>query len=370
MTETAEALPLADGRGPDPRGPRAGASQNRWRQAIWIAIGIAISALFAYLAVEKISFQQVGESLRNANYWWLIPSALLVLPIAVLRAWRWKLLVNDPATVPLSQSFAATNVGLMFNNLLPSRVGEVPRIFALRRTTGLSAFEIGATLVVERVLDVFVVAVLGAILWPFFPGDETWIRVLGFVCVGVIIGSAALIAGLAIFRERLTALLLAMLKRLPFVSDERAYSVRLALGAGSAILLRPRRLAEVLIITAFIWATGAISIWVLFPALDLDLGAAAPWLILIANTFAIMVPSGPATVGVYEASVQAALIALGISASTALSFAVVLHAVNFFPVILMGAVSSWWIARQPAHARFEESPADSPRTERLTGASG
>jgi uncharacterized membrane protein YbhN (UPF0104 family) len=67
-----------------------------------------------------------------------------------------------------------------------------------------------------------------------------------------------------------------------------------------------------------------------------------------------MIPSGPATVGVYEASVQVALIACGVGASTALAYAVILHAVNFFPVILLGAVCSWWIARQPAHKRFED----------------
>jgi uncharacterized membrane protein YbhN (UPF0104 family) len=88
--------------------------------------------------------------------------------------------------------------------------------------------------------------------------------------------------------------------------------------------------------------------WVLFPALDLEIGAAAPWLILVANSFAIAIPSGPATVGVYEASVQAALIAYGISPSVGLSYAVVLHAVNFFPIILLGMVCSWWVGRHPA----------------------
>jgi uncharacterized protein (TIRG00374 family) len=259
----------------------------------------------------------------------------------------------------MEQSFASTSVGLMFNNVLPSRVGEVPRVFALRRTTGLSAFEIGATLLVERVIDVFVVALIGAALWPLFPDTKGWVDALGLFCAGVVVGSVLLVAGLAIFRERLTALLLAILKRLPLVSEERAISVRYALGSGGAVLLHPRRLAEVLAITVFIWALGALSLWVLFPAFDLETGAAAPWLILVANTFAIMIPSGPAGVGVYEASVQVALIAAGIGASTALAYAVVLHAVNFFPVIILGAACSWWIARQPAHPRFEEPPNDS-----------
>ena len=331
---------------PIPPGGAAGSGRSGWRRPLAIAIGVAVSVGFSYLALSKISLDQVGTSLADAHYLWLVPATLLLLPIALLRAWRWKLLFSDPQSVPMADSFAATNVGLMANNLLPQRVGEVPRVFALRRTTGLSAFEIAATVIVERVLDVFVLALLGAALWPFFP-DETWVRALGFLCVGLIIATALLIASLAIFRERLEGLLLAGLKRLPFVSEERARSMHLALIAGGAILLRPRQLAEVLAISMAIWVIGALSIWVLFPAFDLHVGASAPWLILLANTFAIMLPSGPATLGVYEASVQIALIALGISASTALSYAFVLHAVNFFPVLALGAACSWWIARQP-----------------------
>ena len=355
MPDTAEAGALAyeAGLGSAPRGSPKRSSRNRWRTAIGIAIGIAISALFAYYALQQISWPQVGDSLEDANYLWLIPSVALVFPIVLLRAWRWKLLFDDPTTVPFGQSFAATSVGLMFNNVLPSRVGEVPRVFALRRTTGLSAFEIGATLIVERVLDVFFLALLGAALWPLFPDSKDWVDALGLFCVGVVASTVLLIAGLAVFRERLTALLLGIIRRLPLVSEQRARSVHFALIAGSAILLRPKRLAEVVGITAFIWVAGALSLWVLFPAFDLDTDAAAPWLILVANTFAIMIPSGPGGVGVYEASVQVALIAAGVSASIALAYAVVLHAVNFFPVILLGAACSWWIARQPAHPRFE-----------------
>jgi glycosyltransferase 2 family protein len=324
------------------------------RRLLGIAIGIAISIACGYLALEKISLGQVWESLSGAHYFWVIPSTLVgLLPVLVLRAYRWRLLFNHPETVPVRESFAAINIGLMFGNLLPSRAGEIPRVFALRRTTGLSAFEIGSTVVVERLLDTFVLAVFGAALWPLFP-EETWIRVLGIVCVGVIVGFLALLAAAAFFRERLSALVLGGLKRLPRVSDEQALSVQRSLAAGSAILLRPRRLLEVLGLTVVVWAMGVLAIWLLFPAFGLEMSGSAPWLILVANAFAITLPSGPAGVGVFEASIQAALIAYGISASAALSYAVVLHAINFLPVMLIGAASSWWIACRPAHPRLRE----------------
>jgi glycosyltransferase 2 family protein len=331
-----------------------GAGRTRRRRLVGIGVGIAISVAFGYLALEKISLGEVWQSLSGAHYFWLIPSTLVgLLPVLVLRAYRWRILFDDPATVPVRDSFAAINVGLMFGNLLPSRAGEVPRVFALRRTTGLSAFEIGATVLVERLLDTFVLAIFGAALWPLFP-EQAWIRVLGLVCVGVIVGFLALLVAVAVFRGRFAALVLGMLRRLPWVSDERALSVQRALAAGSAILLRPKRLIEALLITVVVWGMGVLAIWLLFPAFDLDVGGSAPWLILVANAFAITLPAGPAGVGVFEASIQAALIAYNVSASTALSYAVVLHATNFLPLILIGAASSWWIACRPAHPRFSE----------------
>jgi hypothetical protein len=142
------------------------------------------------------------------------------------------------------------------------------------------------------------------------------------------------------------------LKKLPRVSEEQAEYVRKALGAGSAILLRPRRLLEALGLTVVVWVLGVAAIWLLFPAFGLHVDGSAAWLILVANAFAITLPSAPAGVGVFEASIQAALIAYGVSASTALSYAVVLHAINFLPIIVIGIASSWWIARHPASARF------------------
>jgi glycosyltransferase 2 family protein len=327
-----------------------GPARRHLQTTFLVIIGIAVSVAFGYLALEKISIAQVRDSLSGANYIWVVPAGLLLLPIGALKALRWKLLFNEPEQVPIGQSFAALSIGLMFNNLLPSRAGEVPRILALRRTTGLSGFEIGATVVVERILDLFVIALIGAALWPLFP-DRAWIRVLGLICVAIVAGFGLLLAVLALLRERLPPLLTRLVGKVPFVSQERAREVIIAVGTGSRVLMRPRRLTAVILLSALLWGVGALSVWVLFPALDLQIGAAAPWLILVASSFAIAVPSGPATVGVYEASVQAALIAYGISPSVGLTYAIVLHAVNFFPIILIGMVCSWWVGRHPAHTR-------------------
>jgi glycosyltransferase 2 family protein len=322
---------------------------RRGRRAGLVLLGLVVSAFFAWLASRKISLAEVGDSLASADYVWLAPAIALTLVGTWVRAVRWRMLFADPDAVEPRYSFGALSIGLMFNNLLPSRAGEVPRVFALRRASGLSAFEIGTTIAVERVLDVFALALAGVMLWPFLP-DRAWIDVLGVVCAGIVAGCVALVLLLLLFRRRLLSVLASVLRR--FVSEGRTLSIRAAVAAGARILLRPRRLALAVTLSFAVWGIVGLSIWALLPAFGLeDVDPLVPWLILVANSFALTIPSSSGAVGVYEASVQAALVAFGVSASTALSYGLLLHAVNFFPIIVIGAAASWAMSRAPSRRR-------------------
>ncbi|HWH44546.1 MAG TPA: lysylphosphatidylglycerol synthase transmembrane domain-containing protein [Thermoleophilaceae bacterium] len=329
----------------------ARAEAPRWRKPLLAVVGLVVSAVCIWLATRNISLSQVGDSLREAEYAWLVPAVVLTYATIVLRGIRWRLLFHDRSLVAASESTAAVNVGLMFNNVLPSRAGEIPRVLGLRRVTGLSAFEIGMTVLVERAIDVFVIAVIGLAIWPALP-DRAWVTALGFFCLAVIVACAIFILLLAIFRRRLVTVLERLLLKLPFLSDARAQTVHEALRAGMRIMLRPRALAEAVGVSFLLWGVAGLATWSLFPAFDLSLDSAAPWLVLVANTFALTVPSSSGSIGVYEASVQAALVAYGVSKSAALSYALVLHAVNFFPVILSGVVALSWLGRRAPAERL------------------
>src|ERR1051326_2938881 len=139
------------------------------RKVGMVLLGLATSAFCIWLATRKISLHDVGQSLSKAHYGWIIPCVVLTFITGWLRAVRWRMLFIKPESLTNAQSFGAVSIGLMFNNLLPSRAGEVPRLLTLRRATGISGFEVGMTIVVERLLDVFVLALAGVALWPFLP---------------------------------------------------------------------------------------------------------------------------------------------------------------------------------------------------------
>jgi uncharacterized protein (TIRG00374 family) len=316
------------------------------RRALLVVVSFAISAACLVYVLNRISLRDMVDSLRAADYAWVIPSTLLTIGTAWLRGVRWRALFAAPGAITTGQAFAASSVGLMFNNLLPSRAGDVVRVFSLRRATGVSAVEIGATVVVERVLDIFVLGLIGLALWPWLP-DRPWVQVLGAVCLGVVLACAAGLALLLALRSPLRSLVLRVLRRLPGLRN-RAGHLQQALGAGIAVLGRPRQLVAAVALSLAVWLSAGLAALVLFPAFDLDPWTLAPWLLLVANSFALVIPSSPGTIGVYEASVQAALVAYGLSSSAALSFALVLHAINFFPVIAVGAIAWVWLrAREP-----------------------
>jgi uncharacterized protein (TIRG00374 family) len=321
------------------------------RRAVMVVLGLLISALFLWLAVRKVSVSGVWKGLREANYAWVLPSLAFTLLTTWLKAVRWRMLFDRPETVPTRVAFWGICIGLGLNNVLPSRAGEVGRIFAVRRVTGHSAFEIGMTILVERVLDLLVVAMFALAIWPWLP-HRGWINALALVCAAVVAGFLVTIVLLAAFRSRIARLLPRLLRRVPRVSPDRAVSVQEGLRAGARILLHPGRLGLAAFVTALGWAAAGLGGLVLMPAFGFDSGTLAPWLVLVASTFAVTIPSSAGAAGVYEASVQASLTAFGISSNNALSFALVLHAVNFFPVILLAIVGSAVLRRRAVHARL------------------
>jgi uncharacterized membrane protein YbhN (UPF0104 family) len=61
-------------------------------------------------------------------------------------------------------------------------------------------------------------------------------------------------------------------------------------------------------------------------------------LVTIAIALGMILPSSPAAVGVFEAAVLVGLNPYDIAKPEALSFALVLHALNFFPYIAAGVL--------------------------------
>src|SRR5256885_1395609 len=167
------------------------------------ALGIAFSAAFLFLAFRGVDFSKVIEGLRHVDVALMLAAVVAATAIFPLRARRWRTILDPIApNVTFGKLWRATTIGMMVNNVVPARAGELARAYALaheeRRVTFSSAF---ASLVVDRIFDALIILVLmfGAMLDPRFPAG-TFRSTAGVAITGIAgMVAAAIVLYLIVF---------------------------------------------------------------------------------------------------------------------------------------------------------------------------
>jgi uncharacterized membrane protein YbhN (UPF0104 family) len=164
------------------------------------------------------------------------------------------------------------------------------------------------------------------------------VHAAAILAVVVVAGTVVATVVLILFGERPLRFVLRPLARLPLISVERTEAAAASLVRGAASLHHPLSALVALVLTAVSWFLLGLSAWVLTLGFDLSVPPLAGVLVIMAIALSMILPSSPAAVGVFEAATLVALKAYGVPKSGALSYALVLHAVNFVPYVVAGAV--------------------------------
>jgi uncharacterized protein (TIRG00374 family) len=304
----------------------------------WLSwLGLLVSAGFGYLAVRGVRFGSVWRGLRESDYVWLIPAFAALAAFIWTRVVRWRALFEPARRPPSRSAWSALLIGYLFNNVLPARAGEAARIVALNREAGTSRAESAATVVVERVYDILSLLILLFVSLPWLP-NVSWLRTAAALAIGLSIALIATIVVLTVYGERPVRAILLPFARLPFLSSERIDYAARNLVRGF-VGFRHVRLALVALVWTFAgWLVLALCFWLVMEGFHLHLSYVAALLALIATGIGAIVPSSPAGIGVFEAAVVVALDPFGVSRSQALSYAVVLHALNVLPLVAAGSL--------------------------------
>jgi glycosyltransferase 2 family protein len=123
--------------------------RKNWK--IWL--GVVISVAFLTLALRGLNFDNFWDALREANYAWIIPGALIYFGAVLARTWRWHYMLRHIKPVPLRRLFPIVVIGYMGNNVYPARAGEVIRSYMLKQKEGISMGASLTTVILERLFD-------------------------------------------------------------------------------------------------------------------------------------------------------------------------------------------------------------------------
>jgi len=305
------------------------------KSAQWI-IGLAISVLAFALAFRSANPAQVGQSLREANYIFMLPAVGLICAGLFLRAASWRVILGGQ--IPYWRVFDAMNEGYLLNNLLPFRLGELGRAYLVSRGHGLKVTHVLSSVVVERLIDLLMVIVMLAAFLPLIVG-LAWAR--SAAVASAIIGVGALTGLVVLARNRLRVLRLARwgLSRAAWLSADKWEGRTRAFLDGLGALQDTRRSLEVAFWSGGAWATAGLGAWLLLRAFVASATPAMGFFAITILGLGLTVPSAPGAVGVFEAAVVAALSVYGVDNSLALSFALVFHVTYFALTTTLGGLA-------------------------------
>jgi uncharacterized protein (TIRG00374 family) len=345
-----------------------------------IFIGLAVSFAALYLAFRQVPFSDLLDYLKSINYLWVIPTILLALAGFMLRVYRWQLILGSSHPVGFWQAFHPLMIGFMLNCILPGRVGEVARPVILQQkervpfSTGL------ATVAAERTFDAMVLLMLFSwmltvvridpVLEIHFGGYVLNKTLLIGAATGITRLSMLLLAGIVLValessRNWINRLFLWIPKLFFFTSQafqERInlhvslVLVRLTLNFSKGFLLlkEPRKMAGCFLLSLLIWGLNVLSYYTMtLGAPGIELSFAELSVVMVIVCLFISIPSVPGFWGIWEAGGVFALALFGIPAKDAAGFTLANHAVQMFPVILVGmgsaivtGVNVWQVSRQ------------------------
>jgi uncharacterized protein (TIRG00374 family) len=297
--------------------------------------GLLVSAGFVYLALRHVHWGKTWDALEASDYLYLLPSLAILAAAVLLRVLRWSVLFAPGTRPPFGALTRALLIGYFFNNVLPARAGEVARVVALHQRANTSRAQAAGTVVAERAYDVLVLLLLLFAAVPFLP-DVSWLNRAIVLAAALAVALVVIVLALAIWQERPVRFLFRPLARTRWVSLARTERAAENLVHGLAAFRRPALALRVMALTALSWLVLALSGWMLLIGFHLRGGFGAALLVVIATNIAMILPSSPGAIGIYEAATILALSAYGIARSPALSYALVLHAVNLFPYLVVG----------------------------------
>lgn len=328
-----------------------------WRYAR-MGLGLAISLLCLWLALRDIALDAVLLSLRQAQPAWVALALLTVLLTNLAKAARWRLLFYPHHRhLPIRSLFAILLGGQAVSLAIPIRGGELVRAYLVGARFGDSKAQTLATVGVEKVLDLAMLALCVLILTPFLvTTTPLGAAVLTSRRLALMVGAFIMLAGATIgllWRQQWMALARRLLDRLPNGRGARWIGLLDAVLRGLDALRYPS-----VVIRLILWSLGA---WLLAGATNfltlLALHMQGDWVIsftlLAVLQAGISVPSSPGKIGVFQYLCQLTLAWFGATAAHGFAVGVLLYAIA--PLALMvsgGLLLLWqtWQLRQDAPA--------------------
>jgi uncharacterized membrane protein YbhN (UPF0104 family) len=353
------------------------------KRQIWIGLLLSLGALA--LAMPWKDMPQVWISLEQGQWLWLLPALLLYLGGYWSRARRVAQLLEPIKPVATGRVLPPLVIGFLFNNILPGRLGELIFAHLLGRREGISRTASFAVVVLSRILDgITIVAFFLFGLFTFLQvggnlGGSTVVvaghvfsraDLLGKVYLagiggGILFGLVSAACFLLIAWQDLAMRMLdKLLVLLPQNLSARGRHVLEKFIAGLSILKDPGLLFSVFVFNFVPWTLELFTYYFGARVFGLSLTVRECALIMGMTNLAMIAPSMPGGLGLFEGGGMIVMALLGVEKATGFAYIVMVHLLIMVPINLWGF---WFLWREGISFQEAMHSGDGPPVKRKHG---
>ena len=313
---------------------------GRWSR---VALGLAVSALFVWLLLRRADLGRMVAEIRDVTAGDLAAIAALLVGGHAARIVRWSRLLQWTGTdVPVRHCVAPYLIGVSLNNLLPLRAGDVYRIVAFGERAQIARTRLLGSIIVERLLDF-------TVLFVFLAGglmslQDASIRE-GFMpwITAVVLTVGACATGFVVLRVVLARSLQGGETSTPRHGVRgHLWSLVGLLAQSLNVFATPLRIVSLLALSAIAWTISVVIFGIVAAACGVSDYVASSILAAGAANLAGLLPSSPGSIGTFHYFAAWAYAAHDVPWHTGAAVAVVVHAMLWLPLTLIGLGAVAW----------------------------
>jgi hypothetical protein len=292
--------------------------------AIVIPTVIAIS-IVAFMLFRV--WDDLFIALQNSVPAYLVVGTVICLCAWWLRGWRYHVILkNLNYQVSVTASTACIFVSQTVNLIVPARLGDFVRVLILKHENNVTYSEGVSSLVVERVFDIFTVALLGAVALFFVVNVPAWFYTIIVlpIAAGVIFFVLLLFMGKFSSENRYIAIILTILHEIKRASLSLKAIVVLGFSSGVIWIL------DILVCVAVVMM------------FQQQIPFAIVVLAIVIGNLVKAIPLTPGGVGTYEISLAITFGLAGVDPAVATLIAVIDHLIKNLVTLAGGIVSIYY----------------------------
>ncbi|MDX2151883.1 MAG: lysylphosphatidylglycerol synthase transmembrane domain-containing protein [Bryobacteraceae bacterium] len=311
--------------------PASESSSRGRRIPAWVGpvIIYILSAACLVWVYKDFDWNAELPRLLAIEWQWVALAVVCDILVYVCQAWRWNVLLEPIARLPLWRTVRAIYIGLFANEALPLRSGEAIRVFLQAYWSNLSFPVVLSSAILERLID-GVWLILGFFIVSLTVTLPETLEV-GAMILGAIVVALSILLGFAMVHKhharqavsgsRWAHVLHLLIDGLHDMGRSRSFLV----GAGASIVYL---------------SLQVVPIYAMMRGYGVDTATIADAaMVLVVLRFGTVVPGPPGNVGVFNAFALMGLTLVGVDKQTAIGLSGVMFFVITVPLLLAGTVA-------------------------------